>query len=288
MASSKKRSSRQLLRPLPLQIDSVYGPLNALAWWLSEGEIRFSCERRILPGPPRTLYVKGPEQDPILLQVMVRKASTLPTRSDGETFLHKGTYRVLRKADEPRLRRLCKQGDPQNPVRAPTLTGSVTPKRRKRSKAFPSSQALRAAMARGRGDSDSRGWWAPEGVPALLDTSDVPSLYVDLSSDERLARCVDRRTETLRLHVAQVHEMPLGEPIAVVIQRPDRSFEQLEGIVERHHRRGTVLRIESKTPLGLAPPARSHTPQPSPPPVGLPGPLTRPEKTSMPGPWSQA
>jgi hypothetical protein len=176
MASPPARSSRQLLKPLPLDIDSDYGKVQALAWWLSGGEIRFSCKQRILPGRPRTIYVRVNGEESIPLEVMVRKASTMPAHADVETFLHKGSYRLLRGADKPRLRTVRQQGDPENPVMAPTMTGSVTPKRRKRSKTFPTSKVLRDAMARGRSGTSGHDWWAPEGVPAMLDDGEPPSV----------------------------------------------------------------------------------------------------------------
>jgi len=251
MASPPARNSRQLLKPLPLHIDSDYGKVRALAWWLSGGEIRFSCKHRILPGRPRTIYVRVAGEEPIPLEVMVRKASTMPAQADVETFLHKGSYRLLRGSDEPRLRAVRQQGDPDNPVMAPTITGSVTPKRRKRSKTFPTSKALREAMARGRGGTGGQDWWAPDGVPAVLDDGDTPSVYVDLSVDDRLARCADRRTDHLRFHVEPLKTLSEGQSIAVVVQLPDRTFEQLDAVVERRHARGTVLMIESETAIGL-------------------------------------
>ncbi len=253
MSSTPGRRSRQLLKPLPLHIDSDYGKVRALAWWLSGGEIRFSCKRRILPGTPRTIYVRVPGEDPIPLEVMVRKASTMPAEGDVDTFLHKGSYRLLRASDEPRLRRVRQQGDPENPVRAPTITGSVTPKKRKRSKTFPSSKALREAMARGRGGTEGRDWWAPDGVPAVFEPGDLSSLYLDLSVEDHLQRCVDRRTEHVRLHVSRLDPEQEGMHLAVTVQLPDRTFEQLEAVVERIHGRGTVLLIESETRIGLAP-----------------------------------
>ncbi|GEM_PF-3049282 len=190
-------------------------------------------------------------EDPIPLEVMIRKASTMPAEGDVDTFLHKGSYRLLRGSDEPRLRKVRQQGDPENPVKAPTITGSVTPKRRKRSKTFPTSKALREAMARGRGGTGGQDWWAPEGVPGVFEHGELPSLYVDLSQDDHLQRCVDRRTEHLRFHVSPVPGLLQGQALEVVVQLPDRTFEQLDAVVERKHGRGTVLLIESETAIGL-------------------------------------
>lgn len=249
MAPPAGSRSRQLLQPLPLRIEGDYGEVRALAWWLSGGEIRFSCKDRILPGRPRTIHVRVAGEESIPLEVMVRKASTLPSEGDVATFLHKGSYRLLRGSDEPRLRRVRQQGDPQNPVKAPTMTGSVTPKRRTKAKTLPTGKALREAVARGRGGHSGEGWWAPEGVPAVLEPGERPSLYVDLSVAGHAERCVDRREVPVRLHLGPLPDLTTQEAVGLVVRLPDHTFHQLEALVERHHSRGTVLQVAAAEAL---------------------------------------
>jgi hypothetical protein len=236
---------------LPLRIEGDYGEVRGLAWWLFGGEIRFSCKNRILPGRTRTIFVRVPGEEAIPLEVMVRKASKVPASQDVATYLHKGSYRLLNRSDKPRLRQARLRGDPDNPVKAPTITGSVTPKRRKRSKTFPTGKALREALARGRSGSVQQSWWAPDGIPAVLERGESVSVYLDLSIKGRLERGVDRRSETLRFHLEPRRELLPGQTIQVVLQLPDHTYEQLEAVVERHHARGTVLLCASESVLML-------------------------------------
>ncbi len=239
--SKRSRSSRHLLQPIPLKIEGDYGEVRGLAWWLYGGEIRFSCRVRVLPGRPRLILLRVAGEDPIPLEVMVRKASTAPATGDVVTYWHKGRSRLMEACDEPRLRRIRQLGDPAHPVPAPTITGSVTPKRRRRKKTLPSGQALREAMARGRGLRDPIDWWAPEGVPVALDAGDPPAAFLDLTTEGHTQRCLDRHDGALYFHVEPLHQLALAQELLVVVQYPDRTFGQFPSLVQRHHLQGTIL-----------------------------------------------
>jgi len=215
--------------------------VRGLAWWLYGGEIRFSCRVRVLPGRPRLVLLRVAGQDPIPLEVMVRKASTAPASGDVVTYWHKGRYRLLEASDEPRLRLVRQLGDPVWPVRAFTITGSVTPKRRRRKKTLPSGHALREAMARGRGEREPIDWWAPEGVPAALDPGDPPAVFIDLKTEGHSKRCLDRHEGSLQFHVEPLRELEEAQEVLVVIQYPDRTFGQFAALVQLHHYLGTTL-----------------------------------------------
>ncbi len=186
---------------------------------------------------------------PIPLEVMVRKASNAPAEGNAITYMHKGSYRLASGADEPRLHRVRQQGDPSNPVKAPTITGSVTPKKRKGSKTLPSGKTLREALARGRNGTHGDPNETTTGVPAVVSTGESTSVYVDLSGPGRIERCVELRGDHLHFHLEHLLGLAPDETVEVVLQLPDRTFHQLQALLERHHSNGTVLQVlEPSTP----------------------------------------
>jgi hypothetical protein len=69
---------------------------------------------------------------------------------------------------------------------------------------------------------------------------------VNLSIDDRLARCADRRPEQLLFHEEPLKTLSDGKSIAVVVQLPDRTLELFDATVGRIHARDTVLALESE------------------------------------------